>query len=151
MSVKTIYSQLLVLDFTVSNNSESRLEKRMRGLSPDVGALRSYNDLHTSQSLPHTAWAVNPQSQHKLPGMKCVNINKQKRYREKFHCRHNWSTRITSLPTIHRPTHSPAPITDSRTKRSKLLRRSYYIVIIKAHNLITIKVKSNMGSCCPSH
>jgi hypothetical protein len=80
MSDKTIYSQLLVLDFTALKNSEFRVEKRMRGLSPDVGTSRSYDGLHTSQSLTHAAWAVNPQSQHQLPNMKCVNINKQRRY-----------------------------------------------------------------------
>jgi len=55
ISAKTIHSRLLVLDITASNHSEFRAEKRRRGLSPDVGASRSYTGLHTSQSLPRVA------------------------------------------------------------------------------------------------
>jgi len=50
ISAKIIHSQLLVLDFTASNHSEFRAEKRRCGLSPDVGASRSYTGLHTPKS-----------------------------------------------------------------------------------------------------
>jgi len=50
ISAKTIHSQLLVLDFTASNRSEFRTEKRRRGLSWCWGIKKLYWFTHLPKS-----------------------------------------------------------------------------------------------------